>query len=85
MGRRGPKPKPKVITQDQAMVLRLVGEGCTNPQIAEQLQRPRHWVADQLKATFRILGVRSRAQAVMAAVAAGILRTDRPRAKEAGK
>lgn len=80
MGRRGPKPKPQIITTEQTDVLKLVAEGLTNPEIAARLGHTKYWVMDQLKVAFRILGARSRAQAVLKAVAEGVLDSpERPR------
>jgi two-component system, NarL family, response regulator YdfI len=73
MGARGPKPQPKEITGEHVQILVKIANGWTNPQIAAQMNRSEHWVNDQLKIIFAVLGVRTRAQAVAVAVQKRIL------------
>lgn len=57
-------------------VLELVAAGCTNADIAEQLHRSEHTVADQVKEARRRLGARDRAHAAALAVSLRIVRVD---------
>jgi DNA-binding CsgD family transcriptional regulator len=56
------------LTQRESDVLRLISRGCTYEQVADRLGVSLHTVASHIKNTYRKLGVRSGAAAVMRAV-----------------
>jgi DNA-binding CsgD family transcriptional regulator len=56
------------ITQREADVLRLIAAGCTYAQVADRLGISLHTVTSHVKNSYRKLGVRSGAAAVMRAV-----------------
>ena len=61
------------LTSREAAVLQLIAHGCTYSQAAERLGISLHTVASHVKNTYRKLGVRSGAAAVMRAVELGVL------------
>jgi DNA-binding CsgD family transcriptional regulator len=56
------------LTPRESDVLRLISRGCTYEQVADRLGVSLHTVATHIKNTYRKLGVRSGAAAVMRAV-----------------
>lgn len=60
--------QPACLTAREAEVLRLMARGRTYVQIGEELGVSCHTVASHIKNTYRKLGVRSGAAAVMRAV-----------------
>lgn len=62
-----PKPAPVSLTPREADVLRHIAHGCTYEQAADQLGVSLHTVCSHVKNTYRKLGVRSGAAAVMRA------------------
>jgi DNA-binding NarL/FixJ family response regulator len=69
--RRAPGHAP--LTRREREVLRLVAEGATNAQVADQLSVGEETVKTLLGRTFLKLGVRRRAEAVAVAHKAGLL------------
>jgi PAS domain S-box-containing protein len=61
------------LSERQVAVLRLVGQGMTNKQIAGELNVSPHTVKDNLKDAMRKLGQRNRAATVLAATQQGLL------------
>lgn len=61
------------LTPREIDVLRLIARGCTYQQVADQLGVSMHTVASHIKNTYRKLGVRSGAAAVMRAVTMQLL------------
>ncbi|HYF15896.1 MAG TPA: helix-turn-helix transcriptional regulator [Phycisphaerales bacterium] len=53
------------LSETQRVVLSMLLEGMTEPQIAEKLERSRHTVHDHTKAIYQTLGVQSRVQLVL--------------------
>lgn len=74
---RGPheatRANPFGITARELEVLQLVAQGCTNAQLARRLHRSPKTVDHHVSAILEKLGVRSRAEAVAAAFALGIV------------
>lgn len=56
------------LTPRESDVLRLIARGCTYAQIAHRLGISQHTVTSHIKNTYRKLGVRSGAAAVMRGV-----------------
>ena len=61
------------LTPREIDVLRLIARGCTYKQVADRLGVSLHTVASHTKNTYRKLGVRSSAAAVMQAVTMQLL------------
>ena len=57
-------PSGKVYSKRELEILRLIGEGCTNQEIAERLVITLHTVKKHSSNIYSKLGVRSRTQAV---------------------
>jgi DNA-binding CsgD family transcriptional regulator/tetratricopeptide (TPR) repeat protein len=74
---RGPREKtranPAGLSATECEVLALLVEGCSNAQIAHRLSRSTRTVDHHVSAVLGKLGVRSRAEAVVAASALGIV------------
>jgi len=66
-------PAPGSLTLRQLEVLRLLGEGYTNKEIAKALEITVRTARAHMEAIFEHLGVDSRTQAVLAAQRAGLL------------
>jgi DNA-binding CsgD family transcriptional regulator len=78
---RGPnettRANPAGLTGREIEVLQLLVQGCTNAQLARRLHRSTKTVDHHVSAVLDKLGVRSRAQAVAAAFALGIVQAPR--------
>lgn len=61
------------LTRREMEVVRLVGQGCTNQEIAEMLTIEAITVKDHLYHTYGKLGIRNRAQLVVWAIRRGIV------------
>ncbi|MBI5478430.1 MAG: response regulator transcription factor [Deltaproteobacteria bacterium] len=64
---------PYGLTAEEIEVLALVGRGLTNPEVGRAVGRTRRAVKVDLERIYRKLGVRSRVDAVVKAVAAGLV------------
>ena len=74
VGTAGEPPDPLApLTARELDVLRLVGRGMTNPEIAERLVVGENTVKTHLNRTMAKLGVSTRAQAVVAAYESGLI------------
>lgn len=62
------RPEATSLTPRESDVLRLIALGCTYEQVADRLGVSPHTVCTHVKNTYRKLGVRSGAHAVMRAV-----------------
>jgi DNA-binding NarL/FixJ family response regulator len=65
---------PYGLTPDEVEVLALVGRGLTNPEVGRAIGRTRRAVKFDLERIYRKLGVTSRVDAVVKAVAAGLVK-----------
>ena len=78
---RGPREttrkNPAGLTVREVQVLKLLAQGCTNARIAGVLYRSQKTVDHHVSAILSKLGASSRAQAVAAAFAAGLLKAAR--------
>ena len=83
---RGPnettRANPAGLTGREIEVLELLVQGCTNAQLARRLHRSTKTVDHHVSAVLDKLGVRSRAQAVAAAFALGIVQAQGDDAEE---
>jgi NarL family two-component system response regulator LiaR len=70
--RKPPAPMPKGITPREAEVLRLLAQGRTNPQIAQDLTVSRGTVKIHVQNIIAKLGVSDRTQAAVRAIELGI-------------
>lgn len=61
------------LTADELEVLTLVARGLTNPEAARALGRPRRAIKAHLEKIYRKLGVRSRVEATVKALKAGVI------------
>jgi DNA-binding CsgD family transcriptional regulator len=69
--RQMPTGSPEVLTPQELKVLRLVGDGLSNRQIAEKMQVAPSTVRSHLKHLYSKLGLRSRSEAVSYALRTG--------------
>jgi DNA-binding NarL/FixJ family response regulator len=70
--KKPPAPMPKGITPREAEVLRLLAQGRTNPQIAQDLTVSRGTVKIHVQSIIAKLGVSDRTQAAVRAIELGI-------------
>jgi DNA-binding NarL/FixJ family response regulator len=71
--RRAAEPMPRGITPREAEVLRLLAQGRTNPQIAQDLAVSRGTVKIHVQNIISKLGVSDRTQAAVRAIELGLL------------
>jgi DNA-binding NarL/FixJ family response regulator len=74
-------PQLQTLTARETEVLRLVGNGLTNGQIAQRLVLSEATVKTHVKRTMGKLGLSSRAQAVVVAYESGLIVPNRDRAR----
>jgi non-specific serine/threonine protein kinase len=81
------RPQHSLLSKREEEVLRLVAEGLTNKEIAQQLIVTENTVKTHVTSLFNKLGVDSRAQAVAVAASEGLLDGSRgmPRGRPTGK
>lgn len=68
-----PAPLQEALTEREVQILRLVADGLSNREIAEQVFLSRYTVEGHIKQIYRKLAVPSRTKAVLAARARGLL------------
>lgn len=66
----------RVITKREEEVLQLIANGCSTPEVAEQLFISQKTVKNHLASIYQKLDARDRTQAVLAAVRMGIVTLD---------
>ena len=64
----------RVVTQREVEVLQLIADGCSTPEVAEQLFISQKTVKNHLASIYHKLDARDRTQAVLRAVRMGIVR-----------
>ena len=71
-----PSEEERVITKREEEVLQLIADGCSTPEVAEQLYISQKTVKNHLASIYQKLDARDRTQAVLRAVRMGIVRLD---------
>jgi two-component system, NarL family, response regulator DegU len=66
----------RVVTKREEEVLQLIANGCSTPEVAEQLYISQKTVKNHLASIYQKLDARDRTQAVLAAVRMGIVTLD---------
>ncbi len=66
----------RVVTKREEEVLQLIADGCSTPEVAEQLYISQKTVKNHLASIYQKLDARDRTQAVLAAVRMGIVTLD---------
>jgi DNA-binding NarL/FixJ family response regulator len=66
----------RVITAREEEVLQLIADGCSTPEVAEQLYISQKTVKNHLASIYQKLDARDRTQAVLQAVRMGIVTLD---------
>ncbi|MFT7600905.1 MAG: DNA-binding NarL/FixJ family response regulator [Acidimicrobiales bacterium] len=66
----------RIITKREEEVLQLIADGCSTPEVAEQLYISQKTVKNHLASIYQKLDARDRTQAVLAAVRMGIVTLD---------
>ena len=66
----------RVITHREEEVLQLIADGCSTPEVAEQLYISQKTVKNHLASIYQKLDARDRTQAVLQAVRMGIVHLD---------
>ena len=66
----------RLITKREEEVLQLIADGCSTPEVAQQLFISQKTVKNHLAAIYQKLDARDRTQAVVRAVRMGIIRLD---------
>ncbi len=77
--RRLDQPAPeteRVVTRREEEVLQLIADGCSTPEVAEQLYISQKTVKNHLASIYQKLDARDRTQAVLRAVRMGIVSLD---------
>ncbi len=77
--RRMDQPVPeqeRVVTKREEEVLQLIADGCSTPEVAEQLFISQKTVKNHLASIYQKLDARDRTQAVLSAVRMGIVHLD---------
>ena len=70
---RTPSEEDRVITKREEEVLQLIADGCSTPEVAEQLYISQKTVKNHLASIYQKLDARDRTQAVLQAVRMGIV------------
>ena len=88
--RRGPQARPaaaadeeRVVTKREEEVLQLIADGCSTPEVAEQLFISQKTVKNHLASIYQKLDARDRTQAVLQAVRMGIVHLGLRRSSQA--
>jgi DNA-binding NarL/FixJ family response regulator len=68
-----PADEDRVITKREEEVLQLIADGCSTPEVAEQLYISQKTVKNHLASIYQKLDARDRTQAVLQAVRMGIV------------
>ena len=68
-----PVEEERVVTRREEEVLQLIADGCSTPEVAEQLYISQKTVKNHLASIYQKLDARDRTQAVLAAVRMGIV------------
>jgi DNA-binding NarL/FixJ family response regulator len=68
-----PSEDERVITRREEEVLQLIADGCSTPEVAEQLYISQKTVKNHLASIYQKLDARDRTQAVLQAVRMGIV------------
>ena len=68
-----PAEEDRVITRREEEVLQLIADGCSTPEVAEQLYISQKTVKNHLASIYQKLDARDRTQAVLQAVRMGIV------------
>jgi DNA-binding NarL/FixJ family response regulator len=68
-----PTEEERVITKREEEVLQLIADGCSTPEVAEQLYISQKTVKNHLASIYQKLDARDRTQAVLQAVRMGIV------------
>jgi DNA-binding NarL/FixJ family response regulator len=68
-----PSEEERVITKREEEVLQLIADGCSTPEVAEQLYISQKTVKNHLASIYQKLDARDRTQAVLQAVRMGIV------------
>jgi two-component system response regulator DegU len=66
----------RVVTRREEEVLQLIANGCSTPEVAEQLYISHKTVKNHLASIYQKLDARDRTQAVLQAVRMGIVHLD---------
>jgi two-component system response regulator DegU len=64
----------QIVTKREIEVLQLIADGCSTPEVAEQLYISQKTVKNHLASIYQKLDARDRTQAVLQAVRMGIVR-----------
>jgi DNA-binding NarL/FixJ family response regulator len=74
---QAPTPEDeRVVTRREEEVLQLIADGCSTPEVAEQLYISQKTVKNHLASIYQKLDARDRTQAVLQAVRMGIVHLD---------
>jgi two-component system response regulator DegU len=68
-----PVEEERIVTRREEEVLQLIADGCSTPEVAEQLYISQKTVKNHLASIYQKLDARDRTQAVLAAVRMGIV------------
>jgi DNA-binding NarL/FixJ family response regulator len=71
-----PNEEDRIITKREEEVLQLIANGCSTPEVAEQLFISQKTVKNHLASIYQKLDARDRTQAVLQAVRMGIVHLD---------
>lgn len=73
MGKRGPKPKERCITQQHIDILHFIAKGFTDREIAEEMTLDYYFVKDRIQEIYLLLRARNRAHAAAIGVRDGLV------------
>jgi two-component system response regulator DegU len=76
LDRGGQAGDDRVITRREEEVLQLIADGCSTPEVAEQMYISQKTVKNHLASIYQKLDARDRTQAVLQAVRMGIISLD---------